>query len=51
LSEVDTQQLAELSAQAVKTIDFKKEIAAYLAERMGEVCPNLTKLIGENVPQ
>lgn len=49
LSEVDTQQLAELSAQAVKTIDFKKEIAAYLAERMSEVCPNLTKLIGENV--
>jgi len=49
LSEIDTKQINELAQNVIKQIEFKKEIQAYLGDKMVSVCPNLTALIGENV--
>ena len=49
MTELDEVNIKALSSRVAKMFVFRKEIAAYLKDRMDSVAPNLTSLVGENV--
>jgi RNA processing factor Prp31 len=48
-SELDIQSLTELCDKTLKMIEYRREMQEYLKDKMENVSPNLTSLIGENV--
>lgn len=48
-SELDIQSLSELCDKTIRMIEYRKEMQEYLKDKMENVSPNLTSLIGENV--
>ena len=49
MSEFDTKCLEELCEKALNLYQFRTEMQGYLKDKMDNVAPNLTTLIGENV--
>jgi len=49
LSEADQAQIKLFSERVAELVAFRETLQEYLRDRMNEVAPNLTSLIGENV--
>lgn len=49
MSEFDTKCLEELCEKALNLYKFRTEMQGYLKDKMDNVAPNLTTLVGENV--
>ena len=49
LSSVDMENVVTFADKVIKLADFRKELHAYLVEKMNLVAPNLSTLIGEMV--
>eukprot|EP01016_Furgasonia_blochmanni_P028349 TRINITY_DN297_c0_g1_i2.p2 TRINITY_DN297_c0_g1~~TRINITY_DN297_c0_g1_i2.p2 ORF type:complete len:301 (-),score=117.62 TRINITY_DN297_c0_g1_i2:356-1258(-) len=49
LSETDAESLLNFTNKVVEQYKFREELQTYLTDRMNNVAPNLTSLIGENV--
>ena len=49
MSEFDTKCLEELCEKALNLYQFRTEMQGYLKDKMDNVAPNLTTLVGENV--
>lgn len=49
LSELDENNIHDLSSKLIQQFTFKKHLNEYLREKMDKVAPNLTTLLGESV--
>jgi len=49
LSEIDMLNISSFSVRVISLIEYRKQLSAYLQDRMHAVAPNLTALIGEQV--
>jgi nucleolar protein 56 len=49
ISEQDMENVVTFAEKVIKLADFRKELHAYLVEKMNVVAPNLSTLIGEMV--
>ena len=49
LSPVDEESIINFANYVIKHFEYKKELQGYLRDRMSDVAPNLTVLLGESV--
>ena len=49
LSEVDMINISMFAERVISLADYRKSLTAYLAEKMNQVAPSLTALIGERI--
>ncbi|KAK8857799.1 Nucleolar protein 58 [Tritrichomonas musculus] len=49
LSDDDLQCIQALATQVIELIEFKNQISNYIKQRMKEIAPNLTDLVGDSV--
>ena len=50
ISPLDLMNIQRFATRVIELVDYRKQLSTYLGSKMQQVAPNLTTLIGEQVP-